>query len=470
MRKFTSIFVALMMAAAVNAEQVMTVHGNTNDMSVSVFNANSIELSQGKASFDIELEKNQKDTVIPFAEIDSITFNDPVDPSYVQIIYTGMAAKVINPYADKGLNVVVNNGDVSVTSTMEEKNVTFYMTGQATDGSFTITPNKKFNLLLNNLTLTNQDGPAIKILDDKEARITLAEGSSNTLNGAGLVDTNAVLWSKAQVLFTPQLDSLDNLIKGGNEGNGSLLISSKNGHGIYSSDYVRIDAGSLIFSNIEGDGINTKDYFEMNDGSVTMDTVQGDAVDCNDHIFVNGGFLSIKSYSDGAKALKCDSMINILGGTVDITMTGKAAKAIKNDSADVRIENADVNIKMTGDLLVEIVENVEDRSYTTGIKSENSVFIKNSQVTVNLGGNTTGGKGINATMGISITEGSVVNVTADGVKDQDALSGGKVVAMKTDGTLLVSDSDVTVSCANKDATKTVDALYIDGTINGYTAP
>ncbi len=462
MRKYTFLVLALLMSAMCHAEQRMTIHGAVDNAEISVFRMKTIEFHDGSARFN-----GGPDTIIPVEQIDSLTFGDPVDAAYVQLIYLGDSVRVVNPYAENGLDISVNGADVTVASSLEDKNVTFYMKGYAEDGSFVITPSKKFNMLLDGLLLVNPDGPAVKILEDKEARITLADGSVNMIKGMGDgVDANAAVWSKTQIVFTRQLDADDNVLANGNNGSGSLVVYSTGGHGIYSSDYVRINDGTIRLADVAGDGINSKDYFEMNGGSLFMDSVRGDGIDCNDHIFINGGSLVINSEADDVKALKCDSMINILGGVLSITMTGDAAKAIKNDSADVRIENAKVDILVSGGKFV----NDSEASYCGGIKTENYVRIKKSNIYIECTENAMGAKGINAAAGIVIEESSTVTIEANGVRDDDAASGGKVACLKTNGEVNVSDdSTVKVSCANEEAkgVSAVSAASVNGNILGY---
>ncbi|MBR4840957.1 MAG: carbohydrate-binding domain-containing protein [Paludibacteraceae bacterium] len=441
MKKIVSLLFAGMVSLAALAEQRMTIHSSTKgDVELSVFNYRDIQLADKMLVFEAK-DTSVKTSSIKIQDVDSLTFNDPISSAFVQILFEGDTVEVVNPY--KGVEVTVQGSNVNVVSKTDEY-VTFYLKGTSLDGSLSITPSAKFALFIDNLILANMSGPAIKILEDFRANVIIADGSKNALVGLGDgVDYNAAFWSKTQLVFSPEVDADGVEIANGNKGTGYLGISSFAGHGIYSKDYVRVKTGELVISDVAGDGINTKDYFRMDGGSVKIQA-NGDAIDCNDHIFINAGKLSISSASDGVKALKCDSIIDILGGDVDITMTGKGAKALKNDSADVTIKNAKVRIVMNGGILREEGES----SYVSAIKSEMNVrILDGADVDITCGSKTTGGKGINATLGIEIVNAKVV-VEVDGLKDYEAESGGKVAGLKSDGNISIENSQVTIIAAN----------------------
>ena len=441
MKKIVSLLFAGVVSLAALAEQRMTIHSSTKgDVELSVFNYRDIQLADKMLVFEAK-DTSVKTSSIQIQDVDSLTFNDPISSAFVQILFEGDTVEVVNPY--KGVEVTVQGSNVNVVSKTDEY-VTFYLKGTSLDGSFSITPSAKFALFIDNLILANMSGPAIKILEDFRANVIIADGSKNALVGLGDgVDYNAAFWSKTQLVFSPEVDADGVEIANGNKGTGYLGISAFAGHGIYSKDYVRVKTGELVISDVAGDGINTKDYFRMDGGSVKIQA-NGDAIDCNDHIFINAGKLSISSASDGVKALKCDSIIDILGGDVDITMTGKGAKALKNDSADVTIKNAKVRIVMNGGILREEGES----SYVSAIKSEMNVrILDGADVDITCGSKTTGGKGINATLGIEIANAKVV-VEVDGLKDYEAESGGKVAGLKSDGNISIENSQVTIIAAN----------------------
>lgn len=443
MKKLVSLLFASMFSLTALPEQRMTVHSTVNgDAEISVFKIKDVSLENGLFVMGSQ-DADQTLSPMKLAEIDSLTFADPISSSYVQILFEGDSAEIVNPFANNGVDVKVSGSNVEVVSTTD-KYVTFYLKGTSLDGSLSITPSAKFALFIDNLVLANMTGPAIKILDDYRANVIVADCSKNALIGLGDgLDYNAAFWSKTQLVFCSEVDENGEDVPNGDKGTGYLGISSFSGHGIYSKDYVRVKSGELVIADVAGDGINTKDYFRLDGGSVTIN-VKGDAVDCNDHIYINGGTLKVLSESDGVKALKCDSVITIKGGDVDITMSGKGARAIKNDFADVTIQNAKVKIAMSGDLLMENAE----ATYTTGIKTGMNVrILDGADVDITCGPNTTAGKGINAALGIEIANSNVI-VEVDGLKDYEAESGGKVAGLKTDGNISIENSKVTIVAAN----------------------
>ena len=67
-------------------------------------------------------------------EIDSLTFGE-VAP-IVTVHYDGTTATVTNPLARQGVEVAVDGADVTVTSTIDDEEVEYLLTGTTSDGSF----------------------------------------------------------------------------------------------------------------------------------------------------------------------------------------------------------------------------------------------------------------------------------------------------------------------------------------------
>lgn len=454
-----------MFSLAALPEQRMTVHSSSlGDTEVSVFKINEVLLDGGMFAM------GSKDSTLKFApmklaDIDSLTFADPVSSDYIQVLFEGDSVEVVNPWEGAGVEVIVSGSDVNVVTTTD-KYVTFYLKGTSLEGSFSIKPSAKFGLFFDDLVLANMTGPAIKILEDFRANVTIADCSKNALIGLGnSADYNAAFWSETQLVFSPEVDENGDEIPNGDKGTGYLGISSLSGHGMYSKDYVRVKCGEIDLSDVAGDGINTKDYFRLDGGSVTINA-KGDGVDCNDNIFINGGSLKITSSSDDVKAIKCDSLVEILGGDIEITMSGKGARAIKNDFSDVVIQDAKVKIVMTG---AEFIDTL-DVNYTTAIKSDMNVrILDGADVDITCGPKTTGGKGINATMGIEILNANVI-VEVDGLRDYEAASGGKVAGLKSDGDVTITNSTVTIVAANleESGVKAVNSPNKDDLVGLYT--
>lgn len=169
-------------------------------------------------------------------EIDSVTFIKPgqeLNAVYVQ--YDGNSVTITNPYRGKGVDIVNEGCDVIVTSTVTDEEIKYILSGTTTDGMFKIYSNYKFNLVLNGVDITNNDGPAVNIQSGKKVTVTLSDGTSNSLTDGDTYtayeseDMKSTIFSEGQLIF---------------EGTGSLEVLGKNRHAICSDDYIRIDNGS----------------------------------------------------------------------------------------------------------------------------------------------------------------------------------------------------------------------------------
>ena len=126
--------------------------------------------------------------IFNIAVMDSITFSsDTLMASRdIYITYNGNTVSVINPLAASGINITTAGADVTVLSTAGIQDVVYHISGSTGDGSLCITPDKRFTLSLEGVSITNDAGPAIDVLVDKAVTVVLANGSQNHLNdGSG---------------------------------------------------------------------------------------------------------------------------------------------------------------------------------------------------------------------------------------------------------------------------------------------
>ncbi|KAA6344959.1 hypothetical protein EZS27_007423, partial [termite gut metagenome] len=81
----------------------------------------------------------------------------------VSISFTNQNVAVVNPFDGNGVTVVNNNGNMVITSTREDVEVNYILSGVVDNGSVKIYGNYKFGLVLNGVSLTNPHGAAINI-------------------------------------------------------------------------------------------------------------------------------------------------------------------------------------------------------------------------------------------------------------------------------------------------------------------
>lgn len=130
------------------------------------------------ATFDIAIDSTttvtETETISTDDEnyLESSTFAQTIN-----IAYDGTTA-IVSGSAD-GVTVTTNGADVTIKSTVS--GINYVLSGKTTDGSFKIYSDKKFELTLNGVDITNNDGPAINSQSGKRAYVVLAEGTTNKL-------------------------------------------------------------------------------------------------------------------------------------------------------------------------------------------------------------------------------------------------------------------------------------------------
>jgi len=275
-----------------------------------------------------EIELDYSDLTEPTETIqedeDAADYSDYVEnttwATSVMITFDGESATVTgNPSS-----VIVNIDGAHVTITSAAKRVRYIVTGTTTDGSIKFYSEKKFQLQLNGVDITNPNGAAINNQCGKSFYLVLNEGTENTLRDGETYtmvdeeDQKAALFSEGQILVS---------------GKGKLNIYSVGKHCMASDDYVIVRPGSQLYMNsTSGHGIKAKDY-----------------------AYIKGGVINMEIAADGAKGINCDSLITITGGRTTIINTGTTK--VETDSLGNEVTTgaagvkADYNINMTGGTL-----------------------------------------------------------------------------------------------------------------------
>lgn len=261
--------------------------------------------------------------------LDSINFGDSTNT--VSISYDGASVSVVNPLFFEGVSVVVNGADVTVTSTSITKDITYKLSGSTSEGMFKIYSAHSFHLLLNGLSITNSDGPAINDQCQKAAYVELADGTENTLTdgltytAAPLVnglpeDQGATFFSEGQLIFS---------------GTGKLTINGKGNlqHGLNSDDYIQVNSGTITVASAAKDGIHGNDGFIMSGGTVSV-TSTSDGIDGGlGYVNISGGSITLINGSPNVNGICCDSTMTITGGSISAFVMGNQSKGLKSTQA-----------------------------------------------------------------------------------------------------------------------------------------
>lgn len=266
-----------------------------------------------------------------------LTATDTLD---VSILWNGQTVTISG---DAAGYVTAEGADVTVRSATN-RFLRLTLSGTSDDGSLTIWSWKKLGVVLNSLTLKNNDGPAINNQCGKAFHVVMAAGTTNTLaDGASYADRTydqkGTLFSEGQIYFS---------------GTGQLTVNGTAKNGIASDDYIVIEGGTININVTQagGRGIKVNDGITINGGQTTIsttgdcrieqqdgvaDTTSAAGIKSDSTFVMNAGTLTIVSSGDGGKGINCSADVSFRGGTLNITTTGSnnvgKPKGVKSDTA-----------------------------------------------------------------------------------------------------------------------------------------
>lgn len=237
-----------------------------------------------------------------------------VSTDTIQITWSGASATVAGSHT--GVEVTSKNGYVTVNSTV--KDIAYLLSGTG-QGQLTIYGTNRHQLILNNLSLSCSDGPAINNQCKKSCFVALV-GTNSLTDGSTYAtsdeDRKAAFFSEGQMIFS---------------GAGSLTVKGNYKHAIASDDYIQFTAGTGTLSlTAAADGIHANDgvYF---DGGTFAIAAEADGIQCDTaEIIINEGAITITKAGD--KGITAYGDITINGGVIRISSEYKCIKAGKKEN------------------------------------------------------------------------------------------------------------------------------------------
>ncbi|MBR5685097.1 MAG: carbohydrate-binding domain-containing protein [Muribaculaceae bacterium] len=347
---------------------------------------------------------------------DAPTYGDYVEntswATTVRITFDGDTATVTgNPST-----VLVSVKGAHVTVTSAAKHVRYNVTGTTADGSIKFYSERKFQLRLDSVDITNPHGAAINNQCGKSLYVVLPEGTVNTLRDGEAYDMvegedqKAALFSEGQILVS---------------GKGQLNVYSVGKHCIASDDYIIVRPGSKLYMNsTSGHGLKAKDY-----------------------VHLKGGVINMEIAADGCKGINCDSLVYITGGRTTILNSGTSrveldslgnavvdslGNIVSTGAAGVK---ADYNITMTGGTLNILCSGNDAK----GVNVAQPFLFKGGELNVVVTGNqtTVSPKGVKCDTDCTIQGGAFYSCSPNGK------------ALDVDGTLTIADGYTTLSNTDK---------------------
>ncbi len=311
-KKTLSFAVALVLALSMTAcssDNNSSVGGQGDHMGSNTASAG------GNTSSDTSLGTDAVSPELNFTDSDMFTDRDSRvtydESTAIQIKISGSGISAGNK------SVVINGSKATVTA-----EGTYIVSGNSTDCQIVVEADEsaKIQLVLNNADLSSSSSAPIYVKSADKVFITLANGSSNTLKTTGSFtadgDTNVdgVIFSRADLTLN---------------GNGSMTVSTANGHGIVTKDDLVVTGGTYNITS-SGHALSGKDSIRIKDGNFTLtcdkDGLHSEHTENTEKgfIYISGGSLKITSDGDGIDA---SNSIAVSGGKFNIVSGSGAANA-----------------------------------------------------------------------------------------------------------------------------------------------
>ncbi len=324
---------------------------------------------------------------------------------------------------------VSSSNEESTNITLEEslnitKAGTYVLTGTIEDGSININAGDedKVKLILNNVSITNSNGPAIYVENADEVVITVAKGTTNTLiDGGTSEEIDSCIFSKDDLVIN---------------GSGTLNVVANNADGIASKDDLNIYEATINVSAAD-DGIRGKDSVEIKSATININSKQDGLKTTNDtdeekgYMIIEDSIITIEAGDDGINA---ETNLRINGGTFKVNSKDDAIHAnglLQIDDGTFGIVAAEgleaTYVKINGGTI-----NIEasDDGINAGNKSDSysvTIEINGGNITIKMGAGDTDGIDSNGNLYIN---GGTINVTASSPFDCDGeakLNGGTLI-------------------------------------------
>ena len=389
-------------------------------------------------TFDVSIDQTSAEPTTTASEY----LPDEEDALENNSFTTEVTIDMSNPtaFTENGVEVTVNGGHITANHS-STKNICYVLSGTTTNGSFTVVGDKKYEVKLNNVNITNPDSAALNLLSGKRAYIMLVDGTSNTLSDGTGGSQKGALYCKGKLLFN---------------GSGKLSVTGNTNNAIHSADYIVFRKGNNIYAN----------------------STANHGIKANDGIFINGGIINVEVSAEAAKGINCESNIIVNGGRTTVITTGggtydnddkeaKGAACIKADSA-FTINAGELWLKSTGSGGKGI--NVDTEANFTG----GNVYIVTEGGQYKSNNDTSSPKGIKADGNINISGGAIWVRTngynGEGIETKSAMniSGGEVAsyayddAINSKGDMTITGGYVYAQGKNNDGLDANGNIYIKG--------
>lgn len=213
----------------------------------------------------------------------------------------------------------------------------YTLTGTLSDGQICVDTDKesKVRLILSSVHISNTGSAAVYVRSADKVILSLADGSSNTLETIGSfvqTDENNVdgaVFSKEDLTI---------------KGSGSLTVNASGGHGIVSKDDLKITGGTVTV-NAGKKALSANDSVIVENGILTLNAGTEGMEASN--VVISGGEISIQAADDGINATWLSDQtrpaIEISGGSLTVVMGTGDTDGI-DSNGDLSITGGSIDI------------------------------------------------------------------------------------------------------------------------------
>ena len=291
---------------------------------------------------------------------------------------------------------------------------------------------EKAQLVLENATISNENGPAIYVRRADKVFITSAEGTVNMIS-----DGQDYTITDNDTALDAAVFSKDDLTI---NGTGSLTIVGNYKHAVVSKDDLVITANDLTV-NAQNAGLNGKDSVKISDAAVSI-TAGSDGIRSDNGTDADKGFVSVVDSTltivSGKDGIQAETVFTADNANVTITSGGGSIARSSDASESYKGVKAGVSIAVNGGVWQ--IDSLDDAIHTNG-----SILIRSGEFTIQ-----SRDDGIHANEKVEIS-GGTLNITA-----YEGIEGTYILISGGDITIAASDDGINAAFKSPSYTPTVE--------------
>lgn len=272
-------------------------------------------------------------------------------------------------------SVKISGSKITIT-----EEATYVVSGELTDGMLIVNApdTAKLQIVFNGVNIRSKTSAALYILEADKVFLTLADGSTNTLENGGsftAIDDNNI----DGALFSKQDLTMN--------GTGSLTVTSPAGHGIVCKDDLVITCGRYEV-NSASHGLDANDSVRIASSDLTIDAGK-DAIHCENTDDTSLGFIYMASGNIKAEAegdgISASAYMQIEDGTIDLLVGGGSENGEKQSSDNFGgfMGGGKPGGRHPNDTQSTTADTEEDSTSMKGLKATGNLSISGGKITVN---------------------------------------------------------------------------------------